>query len=300
MVFLATRSTDPDLAPSCSPSPDFTRDQYITFIAVQSRCSMAHGYQYGCRWQTRRQEITHPSAQQEQQISAQILAVVVLRTHTWPSAAARDWNTQRPHMAAQATQISMTLVAEWLLDTQMATSGTTDIWHSCAIYWQQTLAVVLSWDPEMALGSSPRLDIIMALSGKKVSNISLHLITLLLLFFLFPQHMNHSLLSLSYIYSTYWSQLCGARWALECLPATLGHEDTEWSVGGLMQPALSGMRWAQDVFCPVNVLRTQVGMLVVCAHLSQVVSHGHGHIFLPRHNLRNQAGLCLLEQRAVR
>lgn len=41
--------------------------------------------------------------QQEQQMSAQILAVVVLRTHTWPSAAARDWNTQWPHMAAQAT-----------------------------------------------------------------------------------------------------------------------------------------------------------------------------------------------------
>lgn len=59
----------------------------------------------------------------------------------------------------------------------MATSGTADIWHSCAIYWQQTLAVVLSWDPEMALGSSPRLDIITALSGKKASNISLHLTT---------------------------------------------------------------------------------------------------------------------------
>lgn len=62
MVFLATRSTDPDLAPSCSPGPDFTRDQYITFIAVWSRCSMAHGYQYGFRWQTRQQEITYPSA----------------------------------------------------------------------------------------------------------------------------------------------------------------------------------------------------------------------------------------------
>lgn len=36
----------------------------------------------------------------------------------------------------------------------------------------------------MALGSSPRLDIIMALSGKKASNISLHLTTPLLLFFL--------------------------------------------------------------------------------------------------------------------
>lgn len=50
-------------------------------------------------------------------------------------------------------------------------------WHPCAICWPQTLAVVHLWDPEMALGSSPRLDIIMALSGKKASNISLHLTT---------------------------------------------------------------------------------------------------------------------------
>lgn len=151
----------------------------------------------------------------------------------------------------------------------------------------------------MALGSSPRLDIIMALSGKKASNISLHLTTFTSVLPCSHKHMNHSLLSLPYTCSTYWSQLSGARWALECLPATSGHEDTERSVGGLMPPALSGMRWAWDVFCPVKVLRTQVGMLVVCAHPSQVVSHGPRHIFLPWHNLRNQAGLCLLVRTRV-
>lgn len=54
--------------------------------------------------------------------------------------------------AAQATQISMALVAAWLLDTLMATGGSPDQRHLFGLWWQQkTTELNLTWGPDRGL-----------------------------------------------------------------------------------------------------------------------------------------------------